>query len=248
MKKKIIKILLVITGSLLVFNALLMSVMSNLNAGIIAELMLGAVFLLYGFLLEKLVPKVPKWLRAAFWCGVCTVTVFVTVLLGLGVTDTVTGNEDAVIVLGSGIRGELLTVGLKNRLDCAVEMYEDNPDIVIVVSGGQGPQEDITEALAMERYLLSRKIPQTNIIKEEQATSTYENFVYSKQILDKKFGENYKAAYVTNDYHIYRAGSLARIAGFGNLTHSHSTTVWYTVIPSCMRECMAVVKLWIFRQ
>ena len=86
------------------------------------------------------------------------------------------------------------------------------------------------------------------IIKEENATSTYENFVYSKQILDKKFGENYSAAYVTNDYHIYRAGALAKIAGFGNLTHSHSTTVWYTVIPSCMRECMAVIKLWIFKQ
>ncbi len=248
MKKKIIKALLIIFGSLLIFNALLMSVMSNINAGIIAEFLLGAVIFLYGVLLEKFVPKIPKWLRAVFWCSVGTVTVFVTVLLGLGVTDTVTGSEDAVVVLGSGIRGELLTVGLKNRLDCAVEMYEDNPDIVIVVSGGQGPQEDITEALAMERYLLSRKIPQENIIKEEQATSTYENFVYSKQILDKKFGENYKTAYVTNDYHIYRAGALAKIAGFGNLTHSHSTTVWYTVIPSCMRECMAVVKLWIFRQ
>lgn len=248
MKKKIIKALLIIFGSLLVFNALLMSVMSNINAGIIAEILLGAVIFMYGILLEKLVPKIPKWLRAVFWCGVCTVTVFVSVLLGLGINDTVTGSEDAVIVLGSGIRGELLTVGLKNRLDCAVEIYENNPDTVIVVSGGQGPQEDITEALAMERYLLSRNIPQESIIKEEQATSTYENFIYSKQILDKNFGENYSAAYVTNDYHIYRAGALAKIAGFGNLTHSHSTTVWYTVIPSCMRECMAVVKLWIFRQ
>lgn len=248
MKKKIIKALLVIAGSLLVFNAMLMSVMSNINAGIIAELLLGAAIFLYGILLEKSVPKIPKWLRAVFWCGVGTVTVFVCALLGLGVTDTVAGNEDAVVVLGSGIRGELLTVGLKNRLDRAVEMYEDNHDIVIVVSGGQGPQEDITEALAMERYLLSRKIPQANIIKEEQATSTYENFVYSKQILDKKFGADYNTAYVTNDYHIYRAGALAKIAGFGDLTHSHSTTVWYTVIPSCMRECMAVVKLWIFKQ
>ena len=248
MKKKIIKALLIIFGSLLVFNALLMSVMSNINAGIIAELLLGVVIFLYGILLEKLVPKIPKWLRAVFWCGVCTVMVSVSLLLGLGINDTVTGSEDAVIVLGSGIRGELLTVGLKNRLDCAVEIYENNPDIVIVVSGGQGPQEDITEALAMERYLLSRNIPQENIIKEEQATSTYENFIYSKQILDEKFGENYSAAYVTNDYHIYRAGALAKIAGFGDVAHSHSTTVWYTVIPSCMRECMAVVKLWLFKQ
>ena len=248
MTRRIIRAFLIISGSVLVFNALLMSVMSNINAGIIAELLLGVLIFLYGILLEKIVLRIPKWLRVVFWCGVCTVTVFVTVLLSFGVTDTVTGNEDAVVVLGSGIRGELLTVGLKNRLDCAVEMYENNPNIVIVVSGGQGPQEDITEALAMERYLLSCSIPQENIIKEEQATSTYENFMYSKRILDENLGENYKAAYVTNDYHIYRAGALAKIAGLNELTHSHSTTVWYTVIPSCMRECMAVVKLWIFNK
>ena len=248
MKKKIIKALLILVGFVLVINALLMSVLSNINAGIIAEFLLGATILLYGVFLEKSVPKIPKWLRTAFWCGVGAVTVFVAVLLGCGVTDTVRGNENAVIVLGSGIRGELLTVGLKNRLDCAVEMYKNNPDILIVVSGGQGPQEDITEALAMERYLLRCSVPQENIIKEEQATSTYENFIYSKQILDEKFTEDYKAAYVTNDYHIYRAGALAKIAGFDGLTRSHSSTVWYTVIPSCMRECMAVVKLWIFKK
>ena len=248
MKKKIIKTLLVLAGLALVFNALLMSVLSNINAGIIAELLLGTVILFYGVLLENLVPKIPKFVRCTFVCSVGVVAVFITLILGCGVTDTVTGDESAVIVLGSGIRGELLTVGLKNRLDCAVEMYEENHDMVIVVSGGQGPQEDITEALAMERYLLSRSVPQENIIKEEQATSTYENFVFSKQILDEMFGGEYKTAYVTNDYHIYRAGALAKIAGFDEITHSHSTTVWYTVIPSCMRECMAVVKLWMFKK
>lgn len=244
MKKK--KATLIIIGSILMLNAVLMIIVSNFNAGIIVELMLGAVFALYGVSLERI--RLPKWLTGVFWGGVSALTVFIVFLFTYGISDNVSGREDALIVLGSGIRGEQLTVGLKNRLDEATECYKENSNIIIVVSGGQGPQENITEALAMERYLLTQGIPQDKIIKEEKATSTYENFVYSKQILDEKLGKDYEVAFVTNDYHIYRAGSLAKIAGFEYTTHSHSSTMWYTVLPSCIRECMAVVKLWIFKQ
>ncbi len=248
MKKRMIKILLIVVGSLLMLNAAVMVLTSNLNVGIIAEFILGAVLTAYGIFNDKFIAKIPLVLKGVFWTGVGVVAVGVTLLLGYGVSDNISGNEDAVVVLGSGIRGEMLTVGLKNRLDRAVELCEDNPQAVIIVSGGQGPQEDITEALAMERYLLRCGVDSKRIIKEEKATSTYENFVYSKQILDGIFGEGYNAAFVTNEYHIYRAGSLAKIAGLTNVTHAHSNTVWYTVIPSCIRECMAVVKLWIFKQ
>lgn len=248
MKKRMLKILLVAVGSLLMLNAAVMVVTSNLNVGIIAELILGAVLTAYGIFIDKFIAKIPRVFKGIFWTGVGVVAVGVTLLLGYGVTDNISGNEDAVVVLGSGIRGELLTVGLKNRLDRAVEIYSDNPDVTIIVSGGQGPQEDITEALAMERYLLRCGVDSEKIIKEEKATSTYENFVYSKQILDGLFGDEYDVAFVTNEYHIYRAGSLAKIAGLADVTHAHSNTVWYTVIPSCIRECMAVVKLWIFKQ
>ena len=248
MKKKALKILLTVIGAGLMFNAVIMLMTSNLNAGIIAEFLLGTAIMLYGVFINSLMPKIPKILKGIFWAGIGTVAVFMIFLLGYGISDNISGNEDAVIVLGSGIRGELLTVGLKNRLDRAVEIYRDNPDTIIIVSGGQGPQEDITEALAMERYLLGCGVESDKIIKEEQATSTYENFDYSRQILEELFGEEYKVAFVTNEYHIFRASSLAKIAGIENAAHAHSNTKWYTVIPSCMRECMAVVKLWVFKR
>ncbi|MBQ2812525.1 MAG: YdcF family protein, partial [Clostridia bacterium] len=210
-------------------------------------LLLGLSFVLYGGFLDKAREKLPAWLKTVYFGGVSVLLVFVMFLLSYGLSDNVSGREDAIIVLGSGIRGELLTQGLKNRLDAAVECYEENEDLLIVVSGGQGPQEDITEALAMERYLLARGVPQESIIKEEQATSTYENFIYSKKILDEKLGDGYTAAFVSNEYHIYRASSLARIAGFDTVTHTHSSTMWYTLVPSTLRETLAVVKLWVFK-
>ena len=101
-----------------------------------------------------------------------------------GFTDTVTYKEDAVIVLGAGLRGENLSLILRNRLDAAVEYYNENPEAVIVVSGGQGPDEDIPEAEAMERYLYEQGVPLNKIIKEDKSTSTEENFKFSKELLE----------------------------------------------------------------
>ena len=246
-KKKIAKITLLIVGILLTVNAVVLFFTSNFNAGLLFALLLGLSFVLYGAFLDKLQDKLPAWLRTLYFAGVSALLVFVMFLLSYGLSDNVSGNEDAIIVLGSGIRGELLTQGLKNRLDAAIECYEENEELIIVVSGGQGPQEDITEALAMERYLLSQGVPQEKIIKEEQATSTFENFLNSKAILDNLFEGGYETAFVSNEYHIYRASSLARIAGFDAVTHTHSSTMWYTLVPSTLRETLAVVKLWIFR-
>ncbi len=247
-KSRLKKAILLAVGIIMTVNAVVLFFTSNFNIGLLFALLLGMSFVLYGAFLDKARDKLPAWLRTAYFACVSALLVFVMFLLSYGLSDTVSGKEDALIVLGSGIRGELLTQGLKNRLDAAIECYEENDDLVIVVSGGQGPQEDITEALAMERYLLSKGIPQEQIIKEEQATSTYENFVYSKEILDEKFGADYNVSFVSNEYHIYRASSLARIAGLKNVTHSHSSTMWYTLFPSTLRECAAVVKLWIFKR
>ncbi|MBR3753632.1 MAG: YdcF family protein [Clostridia bacterium] len=249
MKKKIKsgKIILLTVGIILTVNAVVMFFTSNFNIGLLFALLLGLSFVLYGAFLDRAREKLPAWLKTVYFGGVSVLLVFVMFLLSYGLSDNVSGREDAIIVLGSGIRGELLTQGLKNRLDAAIDCYEENEDLLIVVSGGQGPQEDITEALAMERYLLARGVPQESIIKEEQATSTYENFIYSKKILDEKLGDGYTAAFVSNEYHIYRASSLARIAGFDTVTHTHSSTMWYTLVPSTLRETLAVVKLWVFK-
>ena len=246
-KLKIKKRLLLTIGIILILNAIVLFFTSNFNAGLLFALLLGLSFVLYGAFLDKLRDKLPAWLRTVYFACVSALLVFAMFLVSYGLSDTVSGNEDAIIVLGSGIRGELLTQGLKNRLDAAIECYEENEELIIVVSGGQGPQEDITEALAMERYLLSQGVPQERIIKEEQATSTFENFVNSKAILDNLFEGEYETAFVSNEYHIYRASSLARIAGFDTVTHAHSNTMWYTLVPSTLRETLAVVKLWIFR-
>jgi uncharacterized SAM-binding protein YcdF (DUF218 family) len=168
-------------------------------------------------------------------------TIFIS---GSGSINGVPDIEVAVIVLGAGIRGEEVGRLLSYRLDNAALYSAKNPDAVIVVSGGQGPQEDIPEALAMERYLINKGVPVDRIIKEDKSVSTHENLVFSKKILDDLLGAPYSVVVITNDFHTYRALRLAEEAGLSAVGYPARTT-WYSIPVNYLRESIGILKLWI---
>ncbi len=232
-------------GTLLLLSGVLYTVKSNFTVGTGLAYALGIALLAYGVFHNELSGLLPAWLKALCLFGLVFTAVFAVSVYICGADDTVTYKEDAVIVLGAGIKGEKIGNNLQNRLDTALEYHKKNPNAVIVVSGGKGPYEDITEALAMERYLLQNGVPQEKIIKEERSTSTEENFAFSKEVLDSHFENGYTAAYITNGFHIYRAGCMGEAQGIEGLTHLSAETPWYTVIPNGLREMLAILKMWI---
>lgn len=237
--------IILMLGSAVLISSVLATFLSNFNLGTVVSYLYGGAVLACGIFFEKL-SRFHALLKVLIALAVAVPVVFTSSLLICGKDDTVTYKEDAIIVLGSGIRGETVGNGLRGRLDSAIEYHSSNPDAFIIVSGGQGPQEAITEALAMERYLLGQGIPQDKIIKEEKSTSTTENFKFSKKILDEMFGTDYKIAFVTTDYHIYRAENTAHTEGYESVTHCHSDIEWYVAVPSLLREMLAVMKMWVF--
>ena len=88
-----------------------------------------------------------------------------------------------------------------------------NGNAIAIVSGGQGKGETISEAQAMENYLLNHGIREDRIIKEDNSTSTYENFEYSKLVMDEG-----QAVFVTNEFHVLRSELMAKINGI-DATH-----------------------------
>ena len=232
---------LLLAGVVVLVNAIIATLWANLHAGIWFTYALGLVLVLWGVLLRKL----PCAISGMLTIGAAAAAVCVLALFIYGRTDNVTCREDAVIVLGTGVRGTALSQGLQNRLDCAVDYHARNPGAIIVVSGGQGPQEDIPEGVAMERYLLAQGVPQDRIIREAVSSSTAENFRYSKPLLDERFRSGYSVAFVTSDFHIFRAGQIAARTGFSSITHCHAATPWYMIIPNGLRECAAIIKFWL---
>ena len=237
--KKIQKILLII-GSLLLLNAVIMTFLSNFSAGILLFAVASIALIIYAIFFGKL----KKGWHITIWIACLIPLIFMITLAVYGSRDNAQFNEDAAIVLGAGIRGEKVGGNLAARLDKAAEYHSKNPDAVIAVCGGQGPQEAITEALAMERYLIEKGVPQEKIIREEQSTSTYENFLFAKEILDGRFPQGYSGVLITSDFHVYRAAETAKAAGI-SAAHIGARTKWYNVTENYLREMLAVAWMWV---
>ena len=242
--KMIVRIAMLAAGVFFIINGLILAVNANFTIGIILELAAGVVLVLWGLLFDKIlqhtqkgVGRILRYIIAAGFAAVFAVCMFLGIY---GSVDSVDFNEDVLIVLGCGVRGTVPTQPLEARLEKAVEYEKKNPDALIVVTGGQGPQEDITEAECMERYLVDKGIDGSKIIKEDKSTSTGENFRYTKSMLDSMLG-NYSTAIITNDFHIFRAKQLASVNGI-EAASFHANTPWYNAVMMYLREILAIGK------
>lgn len=148
-------------------------------------------------------------------------------------------NADYIVVLGAGILGTKVTPLLAARIDRGIELLECNPNAVLLMSGGQGPGEDIPESEAMAAYALDHGVDADRILMEKQSVSTEENLRFSKELMEK---EKPKIIIVTTAYHVLRALILAkqqgiRCVGFG------AKTKWYFTLNALMREFAGYLRL-----
>lgn len=132
-----------------------------------------------------------------------------------------------IMVLGAGIFSEEVTTLLAARLDKALSVYHSQrTKPIIIVSGGQGPDEPISEALAMKRYLIAHNVPENHIFMENQSTNTRTNFLYSKSIIHSMMPTSSHMLCVTSQFHVLRALKFAKKAhlsfdGIGSRTPYH---------------------------
>jgi len=162
-------------------------------------------------------------------------------------TALTAGKSDApyVIVLGAAVYGETPSISVRHRCDRASEHLASHPDAAVVVSGGRGEGEDISEAEAMRRYLADKGVAQSRILMEDRSTSTWENLTFSKQIIEESGGDPSRVAVVSSAYHLYRARRMA--AALGMAADGLASSDGYPVYMAGMyiREALAVWKLWV---
>lgn len=155
-------------------------------------------------------------------------------------------DADYMIVLGAGVNGTTPSLSLSNRLTAAKKWLDAHPDGKAVLSGGQGPGEEISEAEAMYRWLTAQGIAAERLWKEERSTTTRENFLYSLELLQKHNGGEVPqpVAVVSSEYHLYRAKYLAKQAGLEPLGVPAKTTRPVLRLNYFLREAAAVARLW----
>lgn len=150
-----------------------------------------------------------------------------------------------IIVLGCKVKGTKPSLMLKRRLDTAYEYLTKNESVTAIVSGGQGDDEQISEAQCMKEYLVGRGISESRIIMEDNSTSTYENFKYSKQILQEYNLPTDTITVVTDGYHQLRASMIAKKLEFKTYSISAYTS-WYLVPTYFVREWFGVAYQYVF--
>ncbi|MCL2851643.1 MAG: YdcF family protein [Defluviitaleaceae bacterium] len=233
--------LILFAGTLSLINVAIQSTASNIHLGFIAQAIISTALILYAVLFDRL----PKAVHIAA-ATACAVPLCFSVFLGAyGRLSGADYTEDVVIVLGAGLRGEEVGSHLANRLDRAVDYLGSNPDAIVVVTGGLGAGAPITEAEAMERYLIASGVSPERIILEDQSTSTYENISFARDILDEQFSGGFRAALISNDFHIYRAVRMARHVGVSAYGVGASTPL-FALPQNYLREMLAVAHMWVF--
>lgn len=155
----------------------------------------------------------------------------------------------AIVVLGSGLVDGTVPRLLAHRLDAAVAAWRDERDAyepgrgpLVVPTGGQGPDEPMSEGLAMTAYLVAHGVPPECVATEDRATTTDENLLLSQEILRARGMAGGHLRIVTSSFHVGRAALLTRRLGM-DADVTGAPTAWYFLPSAFLREYVAALTL-----
>lgn len=153
---------------------------------------------------------------------------------------------DFVLVLGAAVKGKTMSLALYQRMEESLKYINKYPEVKIIVSGGKGQGEDISEAEAMREFLIKKGISEDRIISEDKSRNTKENIKNTKIKLKELYGKSdFNIVLITSNFHVFRAKLLAD--RFGLKVNTISAPIHIGIVPnSYFREYFAVIKSFIF--
>ena len=154
-----------------------------------------------------------------------------------------------VIVLGAGVNGTEPSRILASRLRAALAFLEERPEIPVIVSGGQGEGEAVTEAACMARWLTEHGVAPERILEEDRSANTAENFRYSFRLMEEQGIDTAESfAVVTSNFHLFRARRLADAPQMCSVAATLPRGVYNAGLQLnyFVREAFALAKLLVF--
>ena len=183
-------------------------------------------------------------IKRVFIVAAIALAAMMVFLIFHGATSTMRGDEEVIVVLGAGLRGDQIRGTLLLRMESALEAHRKNANALIVVTGGQGADELLPESHAMRDWLTARGVPAATIAVEDESASTKENFLFAQKLLEERgIAADTPMLIVTSSYHCYRARRIARSVGFSNARVFPARTSVAAWLPCHIRETLAVAKM-----
>ncbi|WP_296404084.1 YdcF family protein [Psychrobacter sp.] len=250
----IIRAFLLIIGLVLVIDCTLLIAADKIDFGTIAPFFIAIIFIIHAVFWNKIKTIINNhlYLRLIWktlWA--CFAVWFISFLAfaynlktQIQQVNNAYQNVDAIIILGGGIRDGIPTPTLAYRLDTAVPLIHQQPDAIVITTGGISMGETRSEGESMAQYLHALYgIPLDSIYQEKKSTSTEENFIFNKKILAAKgIPLDDPIVIVTSDFHIPRAKAIAEHQGFTHVITLASPTPLATRYNSWFREYFAYIN------
>jgi uncharacterized SAM-binding protein YcdF (DUF218 family) len=161
--------------------------------------------------------RLPAWVKvliALLLAGVLSFSALLGVVLS-GSHDRVQGEAQVMVILGCQVKSWGPSILLQDRLDKALDYLDDHPGLTVVVSGGQGRDEPMSEAQAMYDYLVEHGVDGERILLEDQSHNTDQNLRNTVELLaDAGYDADADIVVVSNGFHLTRVRMLwSRICG-----------------------------------
>lgn len=138
-----------------------------------------------------------------------------------GAKTQVNGEPDVMVIFGCQVKPWGPSILLQDRLDTALDYLEEHPDMTVIVTGGKGSDEHVSEAQAMFDYLVAHGVNGEQIIMEDQATTTWENINYTLELFRSgEFETSGNILLVSSDFHLTRIQMLWKRVWPGTYTLS----------------------------
>ena len=195
-------------------------------------------------LLSWLEISVPGALWAVLGSAAAGAALLLTVLLlrlKSGMRERPLPQLDVLIVLGARVKGTRPTRALAQRIARAEEYLRENPGTRAILSGGQGPDEEISEARAMCQSLEQGGIAPERLILEDRSTTTQENLLFSRKWISPED----RVGIVTSDFHLARSLGIARKLGYSQVWGLPAPLRSVLLPHYLLRESFALLKDWI---
>lgn len=225
-----------------------------LNEGVKSTVCITLFILFVCIFWDKVIPFIKKlWRKKAgrILLTVISLVIIFLLLLFLIVSCSMLtaaakkpSEQATVVVLGAAVRDDGPSSMLKDRLDTAVRYLNENNQSACVVSGGQGVDEPTAEAYVMYSYLVDKGIDTSRIYIEDRSKNTEENIHYTKELIEKD-NLNPQIVIATQEFHQYRAQTIARHEGFTNVSPCTCRTKLYLLECYWVREFAAVCRFWL---
>ena len=146
----------------------------------------------------------------------------------------------AIVVLGAAQFNGVPSSILKARLDHAFDLYRRGLAPVIVVTGGKQPGDQYTEATSSADYLMTKGVPDEDILREVSGTNSWESLAAASRFLKQR--DIHRVLLVSDAFHSYRIDAIAQELGLeAHPSPTHTSPITgFNVTRHLVRETAAV--------